>query len=50
VKKGLPEWELLGIEDVENLPAVKWKLLNIGKMDTLKHKKMVHKLRDYLKV
>ena len=50
VKKGLPEWELLGIEDVENLPAVKWKLLNIGKMDPLKHKKAVHKLRDYLKV
>lgn len=44
------EWELLGIEDVENLPAVKWKLLNIGKMDPLKHKKAVHKLRDYLKV
>jgi len=34
----------------ENLLAVKWKLFNIGKMDPLKHKKAVHKLRDYLRV
>jgi len=28
VKEGNPQWELLGIEGIENLPAVKWKLLN----------------------
>jgi hypothetical protein len=50
VKEGNPRWELLAFEGIENLPAVKWKLLNIGKMHPLKHQKSVHKLRDYLGV
>ena len=50
IKEGMPQWELIGIEGVENLPAIKWKLLNIGRMDPSKHKKAVHKLRDYLGV
>ena len=48
VKEGHPRWDLLELEGVENLPAVKWKLLNIGRMDPSKHKKAVQKLRDYL--
>jgi predicted nucleotidyltransferase component of viral defense system len=50
VKEGLPRWGLLGLEGVENLPAVKWKLLNIGKMEPSKHSDAVRKLRDYLNV
>jgi predicted nucleotidyltransferase component of viral defense system len=50
VKEGHPKWELLTLEKIENLPAVKWKLLNIGKMDPSKHQKAVRKLRDYLGV
>ena len=50
VKEGHPKWELLALEGIENLPAVKWKLLNIGKMHPSKHQKSVHKLRDYLGV
>jgi len=50
VKEGHPRWKLLALEGVENLPAVKWKLLNIGKMHPSKHQKSVHKLRDYLGV
>lgn len=50
IKEGKPRWELLGIEGVENLPAVKWKLLNIGRMNPSKHEKAVRKLRDYLGV
>jgi predicted nucleotidyltransferase component of viral defense system len=50
VKAGHPKWELLTLEKIENLPAVKWKLLNIGKMDPSKHQKAVRKLRDYLGV
>jgi len=50
VKESHPRWDLLALEGIENLPAVKWKLLNIGKMDSLKHQKAVHKLRDYLGV
>jgi len=50
VKEGLPQWDLLGLNGIEKLPAVKWKLMNIEKMDRLKHKKAVQKLRDYLQV
>lgn len=50
VKEGHPRWDLLPLEGIEKLPAVKWKLLNIGKMDSRKHKRAVQKLRDYLEV
>ena len=50
VKEGNPKWELLALEGIENLPAVKWKLLNIEKMDPSKHQKAVRSLRDYLDV
>lgn len=50
VKEGMPQWDMIGIEGVDNLPAVKWKLLNIGMMNPSKHKKAVRKLRDYLKI
>jgi hypothetical protein len=32
------------------LPAVKWKLLNISRMDPAKHQKAIRKLRDCLDV
>jgi predicted nucleotidyltransferase component of viral defense system len=50
VKEGHPTWDLLALEGIEKLPTVKWKLLNIGKMNSSKHKKAIHKLRDYLGV
>jgi len=31
IKERTPRWELVDIEGIENLPAVKWKLLNIAK-------------------
>jgi predicted nucleotidyltransferase component of viral defense system len=50
VKEGAPKWELLGLEGIEHLPAVRWKLLNIGKMKPSRHKEAVRKLRNYLGV
>ncbi len=50
VKEGTPRWELIGVEGIENLPAVRWKLLNIGRMSLSKHKRAVRKLRDCLEV
>ncbi len=32
-KKGEPEWEKSGVPNIENFPAVKWKLFNVQKMD-----------------
>jgi predicted nucleotidyltransferase component of viral defense system len=48
IKQGQPLWDLLELEGIQDLPAVKWKLLNISRMDPAKHQKAVHKLRDYL--
>lgn len=50
IKQGQPLWDLLEIEGIKDLPAVKWKLLNISRMEPIKHQKAVHKLRDYLGV
>ena len=50
VKNKKPQWELIGIDHVKDLPAVKWKLENINRMDITKHKKAVKKLKDYLDV
>ena len=50
MKEGRPRWDLLALKGVESLPAVKWKLLNISRMDRVKYQKAVHKLRDYLGV
>jgi hypothetical protein len=40
----------LGVPGIENLPAVQWKLLNIGRMAPMKHREALRKLRNYLGV
>ena len=47
-KQGDPQWDLLGIEGVQNLPAVQWKLMNVRKMDEKKRSNFMQKLRDVL--
>jgi predicted nucleotidyltransferase component of viral defense system len=48
IKSGEPQWNLLGIKGIETLPALQWKLLNIGKMPRAKHKKALEKLMKIL--
>lgn len=31
-QRGEPDWPLLGLDNVEHLPAIKWKLLNVKRM------------------
>lgn len=50
VKEGNPQWDLLGIPGIENLPGVQWKLQNIRRMTPMRHKEALRKLRDYLSV
>jgi predicted nucleotidyltransferase component of viral defense system len=45
-----PEWDLLGLEHLERLPAVRWKLMNIRKMTHKKRQQETHRLRKYLEV
>ena len=48
VKEGEPDWDLLGINGIADLPAVQWKLLNIRRMNPLDHRRAVSKLQAYL--
>ena len=45
-----PDWNLLGLENIQELPAVKWKLLNLQKMDKKKHGQALEKLKDRLEI
>lgn len=49
-KEGNPRWEWLGIPDVERLPAPAWKLANIRKMETTKHKNALSVLKRILSI
>lgn len=48
MKRGTPEWNRLGIEHLEQLPALQWKLLNIRKMSPDKHREALEKLTRIL--
>ena len=47
-KEGHPKWELLDLEGIAELPAVKWKLLNLDRMTANARKTAVKKLSDVL--
>jgi len=43
-----PNWALLGLEGVNELPAIKWKQINLAKMPENKHKLALEKLEGIL--
>lgn len=43
-----PDWSLLGIEDAEKLPAVRWKLQNLARMPHEKHQGALASLQAIL--
>jgi predicted nucleotidyltransferase component of viral defense system len=43
-----PKWDLLGLDNVDKLPSVHWKLFNLNKMKADKHKEAYEKLKRYL--
>ena len=47
-KNKKPEWKLSGIDGIENYPSVKWKLMNLEKMEEKKHDAAYEKLKEYL--
>lgn len=49
-KTGTPEWSLLGLDGIEDLPAVQWKMKNLSGMGDEKRGKAVKKLREMLGV
>ncbi|PCI36798.1 MAG: hypothetical protein COB50_04290 [Thiotrichales bacterium] len=37
IKLGDPQWDLMSFDNLDQLPAIQWKLINIKKMDKKKH-------------
>ena len=50
LKAGQPKWNSIGIEGVEKLPAVQWKLMNIKKLGTKKQNDLLEKLKRVLEL
>lgn len=48
IKRGVPNWELLGIEGVEALPAVRWRLQNLAKLSIEKRNLLLERLSAVL--
>lgn len=49
VKENRPDWEKLGIDGIDKLPGVLWKLHNLKRMTKKKHTEAVEKLKQCLK-
>ncbi|UCH93916.1 MAG: nucleotidyl transferase AbiEii/AbiGii toxin family protein [Candidatus Aminicenantes bacterium] len=47
-KKKEPDWNLLGLKGIGELPAVRWKLINLNKMSANKHLAALDKLKKVL--
>lgn len=47
-KSRKPDWALLGLDGVSELPATKWKQINLARMPDEKHKKALAKLESIL--
>jgi predicted nucleotidyltransferase component of viral defense system len=47
-KSGEPKWDLLGLPNINKLPAVQWKLLNISKMPRNKNEEALRELERKL--
>jgi hypothetical protein len=50
LKAGQPKWNSIGIDGVENLPAVQWKLTNVRNMSAKKQSELLEKLMRVLEL
>ena len=48
VKEGNPDWHILGIPGLEQLPGLQWKLVNVRKMAPAKQQAALDKLKAAL--
>jgi len=48
IKSKEPDWSLLGLPDVDKLPAVRWKLHNLERMNAKKHREAFDRLEQVL--
>lgn len=45
-----PDWSLLGLSGIDQLPAVRWKLRNLAKMNPEKHSEAYRRLKQILTI
>lgn len=45
-KKGQPDWSLLPFENIKELPSIKWKEINLNKMDKTSRTQAIEKLQS----
>ncbi len=45
IKSGEPEWDMLGFKNLQALPGLQWKLINIRKMDAQKRLQQIEMLK-----
>ena len=50
VKKGAPDWQLLGLPGAKDLPAVRWKLENLAKLSAEKRAELLKGLNKALNI
>jgi hypothetical protein len=48
LKQGNADWEKFPLPDAQMLPAIQWKLLNLGRMAPRKRLEATHKLENVL--
>lgn len=48
MKRGEPEWDRLGFDHLDRLPALQWKLRNVRAMDPTKHQESLDRLQRIL--
>ena len=48
IKKCEPQWDLLGLQGIDQLPAIRWKLQNLERMPKAKHAAAVDRLKAVL--
>ncbi len=48
-KSRSPDWRLLGVDGVDELPAVRWKMRNLQRMPEGKHKAALETLQEILR-
>ena len=48
-KKGNPNWDYIGIPNIKDLPAIRWKLYNLNLMNWQKRNAAIKKLEMILK-
>ena len=50
IKQGEPDWDLIPVADIDQLPGLQWKLINIRKMKKEKQTESLRKLQSVLRV